>query len=285
MLPVFYLFSDLHLEFNDDFTLPQPTNKDNINICLLLGDIGHPTKDHYRNILKQAKSSYHHVIIIPGNHEYYARDKDDLPIVYDVIRSQARTIAEEESCIFLDRDCYSLYFDDDKVKITFLGCTLWSKIGDRDKGINDFNRIYLGEGDFLTPKLYAKWHQRDVEWLSKELNHHRDEMVIVLTHHLPTKKVIHPTYRDHHLNKFFASDLEKYFSDNILLWACGHSHKQYMSQVNKTWCALNPLGYPGENNTLTPLSFSFFKGNFMKLIPHNNDFLEKINEHQDSPQE
>lgn len=179
-----------------------------------------------------------------------------------------RQVARETGVIFLEREDYTLPIDP---KITILGCALWSHLDPNNyyqakQGINDFRMVYFGQGNFLTPSIYDTWHQRDVSWLNQEIEARSDETIIIVTHHVPTQRVIAPIYCDHPLNMCFVTNLEYLFKPHVKLWSCGHSHKKGVNQINSGWCGLNPRGYPGENRVFSPLIFSLFKGGCMKLI-------------------
>ena len=46
-------------------------------ILVLLGDIGKPRSNIYRDFLTMASEAYKSVIVIMGNHEYYYKKKMD----------------------------------------------------------------------------------------------------------------------------------------------------------------------------------------------------------------
>lgn len=274
----FYLMSDLHLEFYanhlqlPNIPLPDFSGKAGRHVCLLAGDIGYPTLPNYRKFLQVVKDKFDDVIVIAGNHEFYARGKKQALVKVETILKQIQKICQETGCIFLDRQAYTLPLTNTTGrKITILGCTLWSYIKPEEyclakDGLNDFSKIYVGHGNFLLPKNFTEWHQRDRDWLSQEITSRQDEDLVILTHHCPTLQIIDPIYQDHPLNCCFVTNLEDLFTNNVRLWACGHSHKRNICQVKSGWCGLNPYGYPRENKLFSPLIFSLFKGDDTKLI-------------------
>lgn len=265
-LVTFHLASDLHLEFGEKFEVPKPESPGK-HICILAGDIGHPTKPHYKEFLVKTRKKFDEVVVILGNHEYFSKNKRKLHANIQEVIATAKAVAENTGCILLDRDVYTL--PDEKISI--LGCTLWSHIKPEEyytakQGDSDFRNVYLGGGDYLTPPLYDEWHQRDLEWLTREITERPDENLVIVTHHCPTMRVIDPIYHQSPLNMCYVTDLEYLFKDSVKIWTCGHSHRRGSCLVNERWCALNPRGYPSENREFQPLSFSFFKGGELKLI-------------------
>ena len=257
-LVTFHLVSDVHLEFDDTFRISSPSGP-GLHVCLLAGDIGHPTRPHYGEFLRDTKSKFDHVVVVAGNHEYYSKKKGGHHAKVEEVLEAARQSAVSAGCVFLERESYVIPLDE--LKVTILGATLWSHIDPKDfdaakQGLNDFKRIYHGNGKFWTPGTYNNWHRRDVEWLEREIDDRRDEILVVMTHHCPTIRVIDPVYHDHPLNSCFVTDLERLFSENVKLWACGHSHKRGIAKVNGSLCALNPRGYPGENGKFSEMRFS-----------------------------
>jgi hypothetical protein len=75
------------------------------------------------------------------------------------------------------------------------------------------------------------------------------ESIIVLTHHLPSYKLVHPKYEGHPLNFCFAVNLEEMMVSPVRGWLCGHSHTGCEVEINGVKCGLNPFGYPGEPST------------------------------------
>lgn len=138
-----------------------------------------------------------------------------------------------------------------------LGTSLWSDIPISHQNsiktqINDYNKIYIKESynTTITPKWISELHQTNVEWITNKLEVHKDKQVIILTHHLPTFKMIHPMYKGSDINYAFCSDLDYLMekNDNIKFWLCGHTHFNIETIINNCECITNPYGYLGENN-------------------------------------
>jgi len=197
------------------------------------------------------------IFYIPGNHEYYSIDPDDIVPFYEIDEKlfQLEKITRVELLI---RKKIEL------PEITLLGTTLWSsldltKIDAIQVCLNDFNKIYLTGCDLfgkknIEPIQYLEWYHRDVKWLQSQLeslnkdDHITSKPVWVLTHHLPSFKCIDPKYKNSsHINSCFASNLD-YLVEKTDVWLFGHSHTNISIEIENTIVMSNPLGYPFERS-------------------------------------
>ena len=77
----------------------------------------------------------------------------------------------------------------------------------------------------------------------------KNSKCIVITHHLPTFKVIHSKYKDSiELNSFFASNSDELISDPVIYWIYGHTHTASSHNINGVKVLCNPKGYPNEKS-------------------------------------
>lgn len=242
---MYHLVSDIHLEL-------YPKHKDVIckeivkdKILLLAGDIGNPSSNIYKSFITDMSNKYEQVFITTGNHEYYQKyeKKDDINKYYRYDMKQIDEMItnftrELPNVHYLQRQNYV------HDGIRYLGCTLWSLCNDStlDKYMNDYEYIK----DFTVEKSNMLFIE-NVEWLRTELNKESDEYyaTVVLTHHLPSLKLIHKKYKDSPLNMFFASDLDELVS-KADVWVCGHSHTSNYIKIGKCKCYMNPVGYSNE---------------------------------------
>ena len=75
-----------------------------------------------------------------------------------------------------------------------------------------------------------------------------DGTTVVITHHTPSPKSVHPRYAGDALNAAFSSNLEHLMigSKAPALWIHGHTHDSYDYVVNGcTRVVANPRGYTG----------------------------------------
>ena len=253
---LFHIFSDLHLEHHPDINsfktfidkFPYIITNIDINslsnkILILAGDIGYPTCSNYFEFLKDCCSLYKYVIFTTGNHEYY---NSEINFINDLLQKESFKIS---NLYFLLNK--SIIIDNYK----FIGTTLWTNVDKYSKSyvesfMNDYITIKLGD-KYLKVNDTNNFHKEQYEFIEKELKYSLtdDIKTIVVTHHLPSKKLIDQKYVKYgSMNKAFYTDCDQLFNKyNISAWICGHSHTKNIQTVNKTKLILNPFGYKGEN--------------------------------------
>jgi predicted MPP superfamily phosphohydrolase len=254
MVKINYL-SDLHLEFYDTFDFHKIFNFDNNGeILCLCGDIGYPENKIYGDFLDYCSKKFKYVFLISGNHEYYSNN--------NLKTIKTTNIMLEDLCNKFN----NVYFLNNKVKyleeykLYFIGSTLWTELPEdihKNKAkdyYNDFKKIYY-EWDNLKFSLNEDYlnflNAESVEFITNSLNIYKDQKKIVLTHHLPTYKIITEKYKNSGYNFFFANNLDDLIkNNNITAWLCGHSHTPNKINIDKTIISLNPIGYPDENKNI-----------------------------------
>jgi Icc-related predicted phosphoesterase len=236
------IFSDLHLEFVD--WIPPPAAADAI---VLAGDIAVGVQG-----IQWARRQFPDtpVVYVPGNHEFYGAR---LPDALAELRSEAQRLGVH----FLDGDECILG------GARFLGTTLWTDyelygsapedleraMADAAIEMNDFRMIQWAGGEPLEPALVRDMHLTGVAWLAERLAEPFGGPTVVVTHHLPHRRCIHPKYEGTRFNPCFASDLDHLVRAPVALWVHGHTHESIDFLVNGTRVVCNPRGYlPHEPN-------------------------------------
>lgn len=235
------VLSDLHLEFAG--WSPPRGDED---VVVLAGDIhegrsGIPwARKYFRNCP---------IIYVPGNHEYYGRDIDELR---EGLRESGRT-----------HDVHVL--DADEVIIggvRFCGATLWTDfevdggtpeavrraMHNCQEGMTDFHVIRRW-GSSLRPEDTRELHLAQREWLRRALSGFTPlgegftGPTVVLTHHAPCARSIAPQFAGDPLNPAFSSDLTDLLGPAVRLWVHGHMHNSsdYVERGTRVVC--NPRGY------------------------------------------
>ena len=234
--------SDLHLEFshNADYLLANPIEPVG-DVLILAGDI---TSLNYYNSRKLEKAffktlsqQFKQVYYIPGNHEFY-RSHDarllDKPLLETLHPN-----------VFLLNNVTRTYGG-----VRFLFSTLWSHIDQENEyavgsGMADFQLITY-QGKRLHPATYTRdLHGPALTYLRTELAKPADGPTVVITHHLPSLRCVHPRHAGSSLQQGFANDL-----DNLILtaqpdyWIYGHSHANRPPiHLGKTQLLSNMFGY------------------------------------------
>lgn len=231
-----HVASDLHLSVAP-FELPA-TTADRI---VLAGDIARPEQ-----ACAWAARLGKPVLYVAGNHEFYGGS-------LDATMAALRRHSVDTPIHVLERE--ALIVDG----VRFLGTTLWSDFsivppGEREAAIHhsvalvcDFSRIRVDgeEQDRLfTPADSIALCEHAVDWLARHLAEPFDGPTVVITHHAPSPRSIHPRFAGSPLNGCFVSDLEHLMDgERVRLWIHGHPHDSFDYTVAGTRVLCNPRGY------------------------------------------
>ena len=248
--------SDLHLELSSGPF--QAILKPVAPILALAGDIGRPDLPEYRNFMAYCSSNWDRVFVVAGNHEFYNSKTAKnwtykAPHTVDMRRDMcARVAAAFPNITFMNRD---------RVEyggVSFLGCTLWTDLSDpyhaelAGRHMNDYHVITEDGERPLTPVRTTAWHREDRAWLAHEISSSADLGLptVVITHHLPSPRMISDRWADNPLNAAFSSECDDLMRPPVRVWIAGHTHTgmTYRNAAAVMGC-VNPRGYPGEQGT------------------------------------
>ena len=91
---------------------------------------------------------------------------------------------------------------------------------------------------------WMELHGRHSAWLQKRLAQAHAGPTVVITHHAPSPRSIHPRFAGSPVNASFVSDAEHLLGrDRVQLWIHGHTHDSFDYQVAGTRVVCNPRGY------------------------------------------
>lgn len=231
-MPRIYALSDLHSEFHEIGAVPLPAVP--ADICVVAGDAGNVCGEggpKLVRVLEQLRARYEAVVYCAGNHCFYNSAYD-----YDGTLERLRGICDRVGITFLDRSEATI------AGVRFVGATLWSNINAAGwLAINDRRHV------FRALKDYKAAHERDLAYLRGALTAD-SPTTVVLTHHLPTTKLIHQRFLSFGTaNSAFATDvLDQLDLTRVPLWLCGHSHEMAEYHQGNTRFVLNSMGYPHE---------------------------------------
>ena len=248
------LASDLHLEFLKDrfprerVIEPAP----DADLLVLAGDIGNGLEgvQHFANWPVP-------VLYVIGNHEGYGHE-------FETLRHAVRSAAQGTSVVLLDNDVADLqHFEhwaagraEELQRVRILGCTLWTDYqlpGARLSGrramdhaenhIADHRAIQTAFGAPFSPRDAKREHEASVAWLGYEFGRPFGGKTVVITHHAPHVRSVHPRYAGDLLNPAFASHLPALVAQADL-WMHGHTHDSFDYTDGRCRVVANPLGYP-----------------------------------------
>lgn len=208
--------SDIHLEHRMSIPKIPPRTK----YLALLGDIGHPNKPLYPEFLKYCSTNWDKVFLLSGNHEYEQK-KYSMQEIDQMIQEQ---VSKYNNVSYLNNQ--KNLIDNHLI----LGTTLWS----------DNNELRPGH------KVNELFNE-SVNWLKGNIKENPDKDIIVLSHYLPSYKLIIPKYYNYKHSFQYASDLDHLIKNPVKAWLCGHSHCQLEKNINGVYCGINTLGYINDN--------------------------------------
>ena len=262
------LFSDLHLEYDYSFKIP---NIQKNQIIILAGDIHNNGRS--KSLNEKLTAFFHDILsqgaiilFVAGNHDYWGTHIEK----YNSLINQFER--ENENFYFLNDS--SVFIND----IEFLGGTLWTNFnkkdtrtylevqGHKDYGrtantSNDYHKIkekYEKDGRTIYTKLTSKTtylrHIKTVKYLTERAGEHHTQFVV--THHAPSEIFVDKERwnkhkkngYDYNINKYsYYSELE-YLAEQFNYWASGHTHK-YVNEYYKNTLFLSiPRGYIDKKN-------------------------------------
>ncbi len=202
---------------------------------------------------------------VPGNHEFYGGAIDSVSAELERLSAGSciRMLDNSETVIG---------------RVRFLGTTLWTDFELFGEGqsraeamaqgqqfMRDFSRIRLTEDEdtVFSPESCAALFVRNARWLDAKLDVAHDGPTVVITHHAPSRKSVHPRFAGSLLSACFVSDAERLLGgDRVQLWIHGHTHDTFDYVVNGTRVLCNPRGYAkdGVNENL------LFDPNLMAVV-------------------
>lgn len=243
--------SDIHLEHMSDAQVDQliASVQRLAPLLILAGDVGDPFRDSYAQFVGAMAERFDWVLVVAGNHEFYGH------AIGETIARINQVCGLHANVVFLNDQAWELpdiapTSSRRLPPVRFFGGTMWSSVKEAERSevealLNDFACI-AGFG----LKEYDNRHWVFVDLLTAELQRPEPALVaaqkeirVVITHYLPSYRLIDPAYRNSRVNSAFASELEAADDPRIVAWFYGHTHKGRAGP--RFFC--NPIGYRGEN--------------------------------------
>lgn len=224
--------SDFHLEMYERVDITQlivPTAP----FLALVGDIGSPYKDLYRQFLEHLSTQFDRVFLLAGNHEFY--NKKGYGETIQHLRSLVQGLPK---VTFLHNEVYEL----DTVRI--FGSTLWSRISvPASRLINDYKRIKR-----MTREDTLRFHEEAVACIEQEMERESIKPLLMLTHFAP-HSLMNGKYQGNDLESAFSTDLSSMMKPPVVGWICGHTHQNVEATVHKVPVVSNCFGYDAEEQS------------------------------------
>ncbi len=188
------------------------------------------------------------IYMVLGNHDYYNLDLDEAASawqeIFDLIEVPVQV---------LNRTVATLDAPGGQVRLA--GCTYWTDF-DRnnplllfhaEKTIADYKWIKVGDRRIRTGDVLQA-HERDREWLLQLPPGSQDDPLVVVTHHAPSWRSVHPDRKTDILNGVYVSASE-WIAEQLTpaAWIHGHVHARCDYWHGSTRIVSNPIGYCGES--------------------------------------
>jgi hypothetical protein len=166
---------------------------------------------------------------------------------------------------FLNNSCEDVEIGNIKYRI--LDSTLWYYT---TKNKEEMIKVTLREdflikketGETFSTKDFNQMLLTNADYIQKEISSNPNTKFIILTHHLPSIRLIHDRYKNLPLeNVGFYTDLEYLIKKNVCLWLCGHTHMAMVARIGNCDLAVNPKGrvWDGETGFSNKAMISFGK--------------------------
>jgi Icc-related predicted phosphoesterase len=193
------------------------------------------------------------VLYVPGNHEFYGRRMHEvLKQLWRACRANGIELLHNRAVVIGG--------------VRFFGSTLWTdyklaRASMQEKSmlearawLADHTWIFVREPNqaqarCFTPRDALAAHEKALRLMRARLTEPFDGPTVVISHHGPSPKSVHPKYAGHAVNPAFVSNLEHVMAQlKPVLWLHGHVHDSFDYEVWgsgwRTRVVANPRGYP-----------------------------------------
>jgi Icc-related predicted phosphoesterase len=244
------VFSDLHMDVRRPKAIEVGPD---VDVVVVAGDVCEGAERGIAH-LRQIVPMQIPIIAVLGNHEFYRRCwRDEV--------AQARSVAPFYGIHLLENDEVIVG------NVRFVGATLWTDyalFGEAyvplamhaaSDGLNDHRRITWTKEPWtrFRPQEALGLHKRSRGFIETALSKPFSGPTVVVTHHGPHPRSVHPRYGDDLLSAAFVSDLTAVIeASQPPLWVHGHVHDAFDYQLGATRVLCNPNGYGNENAAFDP---------------------------------
>jgi len=220
------IYSDLHLENCKIY----PQIKPYCDVLILAGDIGKINSLNFYNFMEYCSKNWKYVLYIKGNHECYDEDFETV----------------DSTIIKLLLNFTNIFYLNNSSKVIdgyeFIGSVFWTLTTNRIPiYINDFNKI-----NNFTYDTYCDNHNKDLKYLTEQLNKKSNYKKVFITHFPPIlKNTSNPIYKNELtlIKKYFANNISNELLNLSNFWIFGHTHWSCDFFINNTRLISNAKGY------------------------------------------
>jgi len=258
--------SDLHLEHLK--VLPYIKCVAN-NLCLL-GDIGSPRTQIYKDFIRECSIKFKNVFVIYGNHEYHSVKTRLEPKVVETMEAIEKHADDFPSNVyFLNNSCVYLDIVNETVTkvpcnanrnlVKIIGSTLWAAT--KDYKLNDYKKIFVSENEKLTPEISTTMFQTNISYILREINSEPNIRCVLMTHHGTNmvcnrnKKLAYGDLDPDQDTSYVTHIQELLGCHNLVACLNGHTHSSINEEIigesgNRIKFLANCYGYISEDQTI-----------------------------------
>lgn len=208
------------------------------DILVLAGDIGYIGHESYElhPFWDWVSNNFRQVVVVPGNHEFYGGwDLNNLHngmqvYIRDNVQWYYNSVIMIDGTEFILSPLFSTIQPDAKAIIT--------------SRLADFTHIEQ-DSERLTVEGYNKLHAECRAFLETVFATPKTDRRVVVTHHAPSFKCVHPDFVGSILNCAFYNDMDNLIEKSGAdYWIYGHSHRNTGEvKIGDTTLLSNQLGY------------------------------------------
>ncbi|MGN7804901.1 metallophosphoesterase [Ensifer adhaerens] len=252
-----WIVSDMHV--NNSELARNSLEVPDADVCICAGDVSGIVEMSVQFVLRNI-SPRMPVVMTLGNHEFYGA-------TIDAGLKTARRMTKGTNVTVLENETF--FFGNARI----VGATLWTDF-EIEHGVEselpvpqrkacainvckhymmDFHAIFRsdwperGIPGLVTPKELIERHIKSRTFIASELADKFDGPTVVLSHHAPLPRSLHPQFKGHPSNGAFASDLSAIIEQGKPdLWVHGHVHHFLDYREGTTRVICNPRGYERE---------------------------------------
>ena len=249
-MQTFQLYSDIHLEMKNDY----PKIERKAEYLILAGDIGNVSNENFIQFISYCSSTWNKVFYVFGNHEFYSK------ITINNILVRYRDFFDSfENVHLLNNSYFEL---NNVILYGFIGWTkpIFDSTNKARNRLSDYNMIRTING-LITIDDIASMSENSINKFREFLSISSEKDIIVITHFPPIRNgTSDEKYKGDMLQPYFSwnnllQDENIASNDRIKIWCSGHTHHSYDFVVDSIRYVSNQIGYSGECNCFTDLTF------------------------------
>ncbi len=229
-----WIVSDLHC----DSSLWSPAAVPDHNVLVVAGDVSNNPEGAILELYRIAQHTHAPIVFVPGNHDYFGAAITD---AFDGLVTGAVHVLRPGASVVIGG-------------VRFVGSTLWTDfdLGDdrhaaeawAARHMPEYGRVVRRDGQLIWPIDLFDEHQRHRTALEEQLQVPHNGPTVVVTHHAPSIRSLHPGDRGDVSAGAYASDLEELIERHRPgLWVHGHIHHASDYRIGDTRVICNPRGY------------------------------------------